>query len=225
MPSQPVDVIKRSSRWAGQHWLLDAVIGLVGPEWDQGRVAYYAAACAQDSQVDFTAVRPCIRKYDDSAREFSKAARRREVLARDAVHRGHRASVRESYFTAAVLYGAAQWAQRGDGRGPALRADLRRQLDRRHPVRHGDQRPPACDALRPHPAPVHRDLRRPTRIHVSRSDEPLIIDVTAHAHNYGRPGGAWEYQNVVSKLAERSDIWLATRAEITGHYQEWTRAR
>jgi len=57
------------------------------------------------------------------------------------------------------------------------------------------------------------------------SDEPLIIDVTAHAHNYGRPGGAWAYQNVVSKLAERSDIWLATRAEITGHYQEWTRAQ
>jgi alpha-beta hydrolase superfamily lysophospholipase len=110
VPSQPVDVIKRSSRWAGQRWLLDAVIGLVGPEWDQGRVAYYAAACGQDSQVDFTAVRPRIRKYDDLAREFSKAARRREVLARDAVHRGHRASARESYFTAAVLYGAAQWA-------------------------------------------------------------------------------------------------------------------
>ena len=110
MPSQPVDVIKRSSRWAGQRWLLDAVIGLVGPEWDQGRVAYYAAACGQDSQVDFTALRPRIRKYDDLAREFSKAARRRELLARDAVHRGHRASARESYFTAAVLYGAAQWA-------------------------------------------------------------------------------------------------------------------
>src|SRR5208282_3878775 len=84
MPSQPIDVVKRSSRWAGQRWLLDAVIGLVGPEWDQGRVAYYAAACGQDSQVDFTAVRPRIRKYDDLAREFSKAARRRELLARDA---------------------------------------------------------------------------------------------------------------------------------------------
>jgi hypothetical protein len=64
VPSQPVDVIKRSSRWAAQRWLLDAVIGLVGPEWDQGRVAYYAAACGQDSQVDFAAVRPRIRKYD-----------------------------------------------------------------------------------------------------------------------------------------------------------------
>jgi hypothetical protein len=55
VPSQPADVIRRSSRWAGQRWLLDAVIGLVGPEWDQGRVAYYAAACGQDSQVDFSA--------------------------------------------------------------------------------------------------------------------------------------------------------------------------
>jgi hypothetical protein len=33
------------------------------------------------------------------------------------------------------------------------------------------------------------------------------------------------WRNVVSKLAERSDIWLATRAEITGQYQEWTRAQ
>jgi hypothetical protein len=30
VPSQPIDVVKRSSRWAGQRWLLDAVIGLVG---------------------------------------------------------------------------------------------------------------------------------------------------------------------------------------------------
>jgi hypothetical protein len=28
VPSQPVDVIKRSSRWTAQRWLLDAVIGL-----------------------------------------------------------------------------------------------------------------------------------------------------------------------------------------------------
>src|SRR6202034_3982724 len=75
-----------------------------------GRVAYYAAACGQDSQVDFAAVRPRIKKYDDLAREFSKAARRRELLAREAAHANHPASARESYFTAAVLYGAAQWA-------------------------------------------------------------------------------------------------------------------
>jgi hypothetical protein len=55
-------------------------------------------------------VRPRIRKYDDLAREFSKAARRREQPARDADHRDHPASARESYFTAAVFYGAAQWA-------------------------------------------------------------------------------------------------------------------
>jgi MFS family permease len=85
------------------------------PGWSRmgpGRVAYYAAACGQDSQVDFTAVRPRIRKYDDLAREFSKAGRRRELLARDAVHRGHRASARESYFTAAVLYGAGSMGHR-----------------------------------------------------------------------------------------------------------------
>jgi peptidoglycan/xylan/chitin deacetylase (PgdA/CDA1 family) len=44
-----------------------------------------------------------------------------------------------------------------------------------------------------------------------------IIDVTAHAHNYGRPGGAWAYEHVIRQLAQRDDIWLATRAEITAH--------
>jgi pimeloyl-ACP methyl ester carboxylesterase len=110
MPSQPIGIVKQSSRWASQRWLLDVVIGLVGPEWDQGRLAYYAAACGQDSQIDFTAVRPRIKKYDDLPRELSKAARRRELFARQNELQDHQISARESYFTAAVLYGAAQWA-------------------------------------------------------------------------------------------------------------------
>jgi peptidoglycan/xylan/chitin deacetylase (PgdA/CDA1 family) len=50
-------------------------------------------------------------------------------------------------------------------------------------------------------------------------DGPLIIDVTAHAHNYGRPGCAWAYEHVVHELAQRDDIWLTTRAEIVAHFQ------
>jgi peptidoglycan/xylan/chitin deacetylase (PgdA/CDA1 family) len=50
-------------------------------------------------------------------------------------------------------------------------------------------------------------------------DGALIIDVTAHAHNYGRPGGAWAYEQVIRQLAQRDDIWLATRAEIVAHFQ------
>jgi len=56
--------------------------------------------------------------------------------------------------------------------------------------------------------------------HVSAAEDgAFILDVTAHAHNYGRPGGAWAYEHVVRQLAERDDIWLTTRAEITSHFQ------
>lgn len=109
MPTLPIDVIKQSPRMASQRWLLDAVIRLVGVEWDQDRLGYYAAACGHDSQLDFVGLRSSIKKYDDIAREFSKAARRRELRARTEEHKQHRVSARESYFTAAVLYGASQW--------------------------------------------------------------------------------------------------------------------
>jgi peptidoglycan/xylan/chitin deacetylase (PgdA/CDA1 family) len=56
--------------------------------------------------------------------------------------------------------------------------------------------------------------------HICAADDgALIIDVTAHAHNYGRPGGAWAYEQVIRQLAQRDDIWLATRAEIVAHFQ------
>jgi dienelactone hydrolase len=110
VPTQPIDIIRRSPRWAAQRWLLDAVVDLVGPEWDQGRIGYYAAACGPDCQGDFGALRARIHKYDDLAREFSKAARRRELRARERAATGHPASARESWFTAAILYGAAQWS-------------------------------------------------------------------------------------------------------------------
>jgi hypothetical protein len=54
---------------------------------------------------------------------------------------------------------------------------------------------------------------------VNSDDGAIIIDVTAHAHCYGRPGGAWAYDEVVRKIKRRDDIWLATRAEIVDHFQ------
>lgn len=41
----------------------------------------------------------------------------------------------------------------------------------------------------------------------------VVIDVTAHAHCYGRPAGAWAYR-MVARAASRDDVWLATRDEI-----------
>jgi peptidoglycan/xylan/chitin deacetylase (PgdA/CDA1 family) len=47
--------------------------------------------------------------------------------------------------------------------------------------------------------------------------DALMIDVTAHAHCYGRPSGAWAYEAIARKVMWRDDIWLATRGDIAAH--------
>jgi hypothetical protein len=49
---------------------------------------------------------------------------------------------------------------------------------------------------------------------LERREDTIIIDVTAHAHCYGRPGGAWAYEEIVRKMARREDVWITTRQEI-----------
>jgi peptidoglycan/xylan/chitin deacetylase (PgdA/CDA1 family) len=50
-----------------------------------------------------------------------------------------------------------------------------------------------------------------------REDEAVMIDVTAHAHVYGRPAGAWAFEAIAAKVGARDDVWLATRGEIAAH--------
>jgi peptidoglycan/xylan/chitin deacetylase (PgdA/CDA1 family) len=45
-------------------------------------------------------------------------------------------------------------------------------------------------------------------------DEAVIIDVTCHAHVYGRPSGAWAFEEIARKVKGRDDIFVATRGEI-----------
>lgn len=45
----------------------------------------------------------------------------------------------------------------------------------------------------------------------------MIIDVTAHAHVYGRPAGAWAFEAIAQQVRPRDDIWIATRGEIARH--------
>jgi peptidoglycan/xylan/chitin deacetylase (PgdA/CDA1 family) len=52
---------------------------------------------------------------------------------------------------------------------------------------------------------------------LSDENEALIIDVTAHCHCYGRPGGAWAFETVAKHVAERDDVWLTTRDRIAAH--------
>jgi peptidoglycan/xylan/chitin deacetylase (PgdA/CDA1 family) len=56
-------------------------------------------------------------------------------------------------------------------------------------------------------------------------DEAVLIDVTAHAHVYGRPAGAWAYGDIARSAAARTDIWVATRGEIAQHALNASRTR
>ncbi len=47
-----------------------------------------------------------------------------------------------------------------------------------------------------------------------RKEGPVIIDVTAHAHIFGRPHGADMYDRIIEIAANTRDIWVATRLEI-----------
>lgn len=55
-----------------------------------------------------------MKTYDDMTREFMKAGRRRELRAEAELKQGHEATARESFFTASILYGGAQWSMNLD---------------------------------------------------------------------------------------------------------------
>jgi hypothetical protein len=107
-------------------------------------------------------------------------------------------------------------ARRRVRRRPALPAGARQRHHRRDPAHHGDQRPAACDAVRPLAAPVHRDVRRPPgacarrrgrgRGHRRHRPYPLL-----------RPPGAWAYEQVVRRVVGRDDVHVARRDEIARH--------
>lgn len=48
-------------------------------------------------------------------------------------------------------------------------------------------------------------------------DEAIMIDVAAHAHCYGRAGGAGAYEEIARKVAARDDVWVALRSEMADY--------
>lgn len=49
---------------------------------------------------------------------------------------------------------------------------------------------------------------------LERERGPVIIDVTAHAHIFGRPHGAMVYEKIIETAARTSEAWNGTRLEI-----------
>ena len=108
-PSVSDEAYARSRRFSEQRWLVDAAIRLLTVDWDQGRSRYLAQPCGPDAEPDFARVRERVKKFADIHREFAAAARAREEAADAAAAAGDTAALRQHAFTAAVLWGGAQW--------------------------------------------------------------------------------------------------------------------
>ncbi len=50
------------------------------------------------------------------------------------------------------------------------------------------------------------------------SDELTIIDVTTHAHIFGRPRGAYFHEQIIEAAAADSSVWVATRMDVAKHF-------
>ncbi|WP_166266787.1 polysaccharide deacetylase family protein [Marinobacter caseinilyticus] len=44
--------------------------------------------------------------------------------------------------------------------------------------------------------------------------ETLILDVIVHGHCYGRPAGAWAFEEIVKRCSQEKNLWLTTRSQI-----------
>ncbi|KWV34058.1 alpha/beta hydrolase family protein [Micromonospora rifamycinica] len=109
MPVNPHALAQRDPRFADQRWLLDLVIELLGPEWDQDRLHYLSAPVSADHRGAFLGLRHSIRKLDDFTREMVRLAHHFERRGDRQRQSGHAVSAGDDYFAAAILYGGAQW--------------------------------------------------------------------------------------------------------------------
>ncbi|MEC7376044.1 MAG: polysaccharide deacetylase family protein [Pseudomonadota bacterium] len=44
--------------------------------------------------------------------------------------------------------------------------------------------------------------------------ETLILDVIVHGHCYGRPAGAWAFEDIVRRCVDQPGLWVTTRGQI-----------
>jgi peptidoglycan/xylan/chitin deacetylase (PgdA/CDA1 family) len=43
---------------------------------------------------------------------------------------------------------------------------------------------------------------------------PVHIDVTVHAHYFGRPAGAWVYDAIIADAVANPEVWIGTRSQV-----------
>ncbi|MCR0981616.1 polysaccharide deacetylase family protein [Roseomonas populi] len=50
-----------------------------------------------------------------------------------------------------------------------------------------------------------------------RETRPVMLDVTIHTHVYGRPAGAWVFDEIMRQVKAATDVWHGTRLEAAEH--------
>jgi cephalosporin-C deacetylase-like acetyl esterase len=110
-----IETERKMRRWREQRWLLDQVIQTRGLDWDQGRTGKILRNCGPGVQGDVQEISRRVQKFVDIPREFARAARRREDLAREAEKSGHFLDARDHYYIAATFYTNAMWAVYEEG--------------------------------------------------------------------------------------------------------------
>lgn len=50
-----------------------------------------------------------------------------------------------------------------------------------------------------------------------RERKPAMLDVTIHTHVYGRPAGAWVFDEIMREVRAAADVWHGTRLEAAQH--------
>src|SRR5581483_3935050 len=78
-----VETERKMKRWREQRWLLDQIIQTRGLDWDQGRTGKILRNCGAGVEADIREISRRVQKFTDIPREFSRAAARREELARE----------------------------------------------------------------------------------------------------------------------------------------------
>lgn len=101
--------MRGARRFREQKWLLDVVIGTVGLEWDQLRMAVTTAPVGFEALGDWAIVAGRAKRYDEITPAFTAGASGREARANEAKARGDLVTARESYLVSALYYGMAQW--------------------------------------------------------------------------------------------------------------------
>ena len=48
-------------------------------------------------------------------------------------------------------------------------------------------------------------------------DRAASVDVTVHAHVFGRPSGAWVYERILERVRDLPEVWVGTRSQIADH--------